>query len=165
MGTDLARAVIAAGFQQRLVRAESVAAVLARTRRARGRSLITDAVREASAGAHSTAEADFLRLCRRSHLPRPKLQQGRRGADGRQRYLDAYFAEWRVHVEIDGSQHTDVRQWWADMDRQNQLWIPGDRLLRFPAWAIRHRRDEVAAQLRAALQAAGWTPSRLPADR
>jgi hypothetical protein len=157
---ELARAIVAAGFQQRLVRAESVAAVLDRTRRARGRSLIVEAVREATAGAHSVIEAEFLRLCRRSRLPRPELQHGRRGADRRQRYLDAYFADWGVHVEIDGVQHTEVRQWWADMHRQNELWIPGDRVLRFPAWAIRQRSEVVAIQLRSALQAAGWTQPR-----
>ena len=52
----------------------------------------------------------------------------------------------------------DVRQWWADMKRQNDLWVPGDRVLRFPSWAVRHRPDEVAAQVRAALLAAGWRP-------
>ena len=74
------------------------------------------------------------------------------------RYLDALFDEWQVHVEIDGAQHMDVRQWWADMKRQNDLWVPGGRVLRFPSWAVRHRPDEVAAQVRAALIAAGWRP-------
>jgi very-short-patch-repair endonuclease len=72
--------------------------------------------------------------------------------------LDAYFEQWRLHVEVDGGQHMEVRQWWADMKRQNALWIPGDRVLLFPSWAIRHRPAEVVAQVRAALTAAGWTP-------
>jgi very-short-patch-repair endonuclease len=84
------------------------------------------------------------------------MQHARRDGDGRQRYLDAYFAEWGVHVEIDGGQHTDAAHWWADMRRQNALWIPGDRVLRFPAWAIRNRPNEVITQIRAALTAAGW---------
>jgi very-short-patch-repair endonuclease len=72
------------------------------------------------------------------------------------RYLDAYFDEWGVHVEIDGSQHFDARLAWADMRRQNELWIAGDRILRFPAWAIRHDPAQVVTQVRAALNAAGW---------
>ncbi|WP_320068215.1 DUF559 domain-containing protein [Micromonospora sp. RTGN7] len=64
--------------------------------------------------------------------------------------------EWRVHVEIDGGQHFDPRQAWADMLRQNALWVDGDRVLRFPSWAVRARPEEVIAQLRAALRAAGW---------
>jgi very-short-patch-repair endonuclease len=155
---DCARAIIAAAFQQRLVRADHVIRVLARMVRARRRALIAEAVADAVLGAHSLPEADFLRLCRRAALPVPLLQHRRRDARGRRRYLDAYFAEWGVHVEIDGGQHTDARQWWADMERQNALWIPGDRVLRFPSWVVRHRPDEVAAQVRAALEAAGWRP-------
>jgi hypothetical protein len=42
------------------------------------------------------------------------------------------------------------------MKRQNDLWVAGDRVLRFPAWLVRRRPAEVAAQVRAALVAAGW---------
>jgi very-short-patch-repair endonuclease len=70
------------------------------------------------------------------------------------------FEQWRVHVEIDGGQHLDARQAWSDMRRQNELWIAGDRVLRFPAWALRHDPGAVMAQVRAALRAAGWPESR-----
>ncbi len=63
-----------------------------------------------------------------------------------------------MHVEIDGIQHADPLASWADMSRQNQLWIKGDRVLRFPAWLVRERPAEVIAQVRAALIAAGWRP-------
>ncbi len=82
----------------------------------------------------------------------------RRDASGRRRYLDVLYEEYGVHVEIDGAHHADVRQAWADMQRQNELWIAGDRVLRFPGWLIRESPDEVTAQLRAALVAAGWRP-------
>lgn len=153
---DRARAVVAACFQQRLVGYDEVTRVLDRMPRARRRRLVAEAAGDAAGGAHSLPEAEFGRLCRRNGLPEPSRQRLRRDANGRQRYLDAYFAEWGVHVEIDGGQHMDVREWWADMSRQNALWIPGDRVLRFPAWAIRHRPAEVASQIRAALTAAGW---------
>jgi hypothetical protein len=52
----------------------------------------------------------------------------------------------------------DAEQWWLDLRRQNDLWVSGDRILRFPAWVVRSRPDEVIAQLRAALLAAGWRP-------
>ncbi|MFI0794133.1 hypothetical protein ACH4OY_15825 [Micromonospora rubida] len=64
-----------------------------------------------------------------------------------------------MHVEIDGAHHMDVREWAADMRRQNDVWTAGDRILRFPAWLVRARPDEVAATLRRALLAAGWHPS------
>ena len=83
----------------------------------------------------------------------------RRDSSGRRRYLDALFDEWQVHVEIDGGQHLDARSAWSDMRRQNDLWIAGDRVLRFPAWALRLDPSSVMHQVRAALTAAGWTPT------
>jgi very-short-patch-repair endonuclease len=44
------------------------------------------------------------------------------------------------------------------MRRQNELWIHGDRVLRFPALTLRTDPTAVAAQIRAALRAAGWQP-------
>jgi very-short-patch-repair endonuclease len=103
----------------------------------------------------SLAELDFVHLCRDNGLPEPSRQVVRRDAAGRRRYLDAYFDGWRVHVEIDGGQHIEVRQAWADMRRQNDLWIAGDRVLRFPAWALRAEPQRAVAQVRDALIAAG----------
>ncbi len=151
-----ARAIIAAGFQQRLVAGDDLHRVLDRLPRARRRSLIRQTADDAAGGSHSLPELDFLRLTRRAGLPEPSRQAVRRDASGRRRYLDVWFDDWRVHVEIDGGQHLDPRAAWADMRRQNDLWIEGDRVLRFPAWAVRHTPDEVVAQVRAALRAAGW---------
>lgn len=44
------------------------------------------------------------------------------------------------------------------MLRQNEVWIAGDRILRFPAWLPRRRAMAVADKLRKALKAAGWEP-------
>lgn len=144
-------AVVAAGFQQRLVRADSMRSMLAAMPRLRHRRTIAEAIACSAGGAHSLPEAEFLALCRKAGLPQPVLQHPRRDRDGRQNFLDAYFPGQRLHVEIDGGHHMDVQQWWADMYRQNTLWIPGDRVLRFPAWAVRHRPSEVLAQLKTAL--------------
>ncbi|WP_230686997.1 type IV toxin-antitoxin system AbiEi family antitoxin domain-containing protein [Catellatospora vulcania] len=154
---DEARSVVAAAVQQRLVDAADLRAVLARLSSVRRRPVITLAVNDAAAGAGSLPEAQFLALCRRGGLPRPKLQVSRRDGTGRQRYLDALFEQYGVHAEIDGAQHLDVRAYWADMQRQNALWVRGERVLRFPAWAIRNHPDEVLETVRAALRAAGWT--------
>ncbi len=153
---DEARAVIAAGFQQRLIGGDEVRQVVSRLPRVRRRRLILGTADDAAGGAHSLAELGFLGLVRRAGLPEPTRQMVRYDSTGRRRYLDAYFEEWQVHVEIDGGQHLDPRQAWADMRRQNALWVDGDRVLRFPSWAVRSHPDEVVAQLRAALRAAGW---------
>ncbi|KKK06614.1 hypothetical protein LQ51_07160 [Micromonospora sp. HK10] len=154
---DEARAVIAAGFQQRLVGGDDLHQVLERLPRARRRRLIRATASDAAGGAHSLAELDFLRLVRRAGLPEPSRQVIRRDAAGRRRYLDVWFDLWRIHVEIDGGQHLDPRTAWVDMQRQNDLWVEGNRILRFPAWAVRNHPDRVLAQLRAALRSAGWS--------
>lgn len=148
---NAARTYIAATFQRRLVSEDEVTAVLARMPAVRRRSLIVRAVQEAAGGAQSLAEMEFLELCRRAGLPRPTLQVVRVGVRGRRSYVDAHFEEAGVHVEIDGGQHMDVENWWRDMIRQNDIWLGGERVMRFPAWAIRHDPQTVVAQLRAAL--------------
>ena len=153
-----ARTVIAMAFQQGLVAEREVLAALDRSPRTGRWALIRQTVKDAAGGAHALGELDFLALCRRAGFPEPRLQVARRDADGRRRYLDALFEEYRLHIEIDGGGHTDVRRAWADMRRQNALWVRGGRLLRFPGWVVREQPDEVAGQVAAALRAAGWRP-------
>jgi very-short-patch-repair endonuclease len=90
----------------------------------------------------------------------PTRQLQFRGSDGRLRFLDAVFDPWRLAVEVDGAHHASVRQMWDDIDRQNEIALAGYRVLRFPAHVVRTRPHLVAAQLRAALELAGWRPSR-----
>lgn len=153
-----ARAIITAAFQQRLVDQAAMMLALSRYGRLRRRELITSTIHDAAGGSESIAEHDFLILCRRGRLPAPTRQVVTTDSTGRRRYRDAYFEEFAVHIEIDGGQHTEVREWWADMQRQNAMGINGDRVLRFPAWALRNDPDRVLEQVRAALIAGGWRP-------
>jgi len=153
---DEAQAIIAAGCQQRRVVPAEILAALRWLPRVRRRRLIAAAAADADGGATALSEIDLVRLCRRHRLPPPDLQQRRKDRAGRVRYLDAYWRRWRLHVEIDGAHHMDVREWAADMRRQNDVWIAGDRILRFPAYLIRVRPAEIVDQLSAALRAAGW---------
>lgn len=156
---DEARYLLAAACQQRRVVPAEIRKVLAVMTRVRRRKLIRTTLADLEGGAQSLSELDFVALCRRYQLPPPDLQKRRRDADGRNRYLDAYWTEWQVHVEVDGAHHMDVREWAADMLRQNKIWIAGDRVLRFPGWLVRTRPADVAAQVRAALSAGGWPSS------
>jgi hypothetical protein len=153
---DAARSVIAASCQQRRVTPGEVFEVLSTFRRLPRLALITATLRDVEGGAQALSEIDFVTLCRRFGLPPPNRQERRQDGAGRTRFLDAYWKRWRLHVEIDGSHHMDVKQWERDMLRQNRVWIGGDRILRFPAGLIRSRPDEVVGQLRLALEAAGW---------
>ncbi|HEY7272566.1 MAG TPA: hypothetical protein VH502_07515 [Actinoplanes sp.] len=151
-----ARFVLAAACQQRRVRPGEVADVVAAMPRLHRRRLIWMTLEDIEGGAQALSEIDFVALCRRYQLPRPDLQERRTDAEGRVRYLDAYWKKWRLHVEIDGAHHMNVRHWAADMLRQNEMWIAGDRILRFPAWLVRADPAAVAAQVRAALGSGGW---------
>ncbi|WP_433831598.1 hypothetical protein ACQP2E_13930 [Actinoplanes sp. CA-015351] len=153
---DAARTIIAVTFQQRRVLAEDVFEVLDVRRRLPRFAMIERTVLDVAGGAQALSEIDFAVLCRRAGLPLPDRQKRRRDDSGRLRYLDAYWSRWRLHVEVDGSHHIEARQWAEDMVRQNQVWIEGDRILRFPASLIRSRPDVVVGQLWAALEAAGW---------
>ena len=148
--------VIAMAFQQGKVSLDEIHEVLGRLPNVRRATLIARAAADAQLGAHSLAELEFLALSRRAGFPEPKLQVVRRDTGGRRRYLDVLYEGYGVHVEIDGAHHADVRQAWADMRRQNEIFIAGDRVLRFPGWLVREDPDEVTTQVRAALTAAGW---------
>lgn len=98
----------------------------------------------------SEYEVLFVRLCRRYQLPIPSRQRRRRDATGRWRYLDADFDEYCLVVEIDGQQHMEVRAWWEDMMRDNDLVArDGKWVMRFAGFALRREPDRVAEVLHA----------------
>lgn len=156
--SDEARLIIAASFQQRLVTAADIAAVLDRRPAVRRRQLIIETARDCAAGSHSVGELDFVALCRDARLPTPVRQLRRRDAAGRLRFLDACFDDWKLVVEIDGAHHADVAHMWDDTARQNDLLLAGYLVLRYPVFIVRTQPQRVAAEVRAALIAAGWRP-------
>ncbi|MEV6303949.1 hypothetical protein AB0M02_31410 [Actinoplanes sp. NPDC051861] len=150
-GEREAQLMILSACQQRRVDPAELRAVLELLPTARRRRLIKATIADVEGGATALSEVDFLALCRRHHLPAPDTQVHRTDADGRRRFLDAYWKAAHLHVEIDGSHHMSVRQWSDDQVRQNRIWLRGDRILRFPAWLVRTDPAAVAAQLREAL--------------
>lgn len=148
---DRARAVLAAGVQQRLVRPDQLEAALGRRPRLRRHALIAATLADIAGGAQALSELDFARLARRYGLPAPDRQVMRLDRDGRRRWLDAYWEEARLAVEVDGLWHMEATAWWADMRRGNDLIISGLRVLRFPAFVVRDQPGVVAAQIREAL--------------
>ena len=93
--------------------------------------------------------ADDVHPARRP--PRTRLTRSLLDAAAWRRWLDAYWEEARLVVEVDGLWHMEVAAWWADMRRDNDLTISGLRVLRFPAFAVRDQPGMVAAQIRSAL--------------
>jgi very-short-patch-repair endonuclease len=148
-----ARAVLAAGVQQRLVRAADLSAVVERCPQMHRRALMRATLADVAGGAEALSELDFCDLVRRFGLPEPDRQFERVDGQGR-RWLDAVWEQARLVVEIDGRWHMDVRAWWADMQRDNDLTLDGYRVLRFPAFMVRDHPEMVAVQIAKALDQA-----------
>jgi very-short-patch-repair endonuclease len=146
-----AMAIIAACFQQRMIQLADLLGALARTPHIRRHHLITQTAQDAAGGATALSELDFLALIRRAGLPEPSRQHRRKDARGRNRYLDFYYEQWRIHIEIDGAHHLNALEAWDDMARQNALWLRGDRVLRFPAWLVRDHPEQVTTVVRAGI--------------
>jgi very-short-patch-repair endonuclease len=162
-GTErTARAILAAGVQQRLVTPTQLTQVLERCQRVPRRALMRATLADVAGGAEALSELDFCDLVRRFGLPEPDRQFRREDGQGR-RWLDAIWEWARLVVEIDGRWHMDARAWWADMLRDNELTLDGYRVLRFPAFAVRDNPAEVAGQIAAALRQSGDARGRLPA--
>ncbi|OUZ11735.1 hypothetical protein BHE97_04335 [Aeromicrobium sp. PE09-221] len=151
-----ARVLIIAAFQQGLVQADAVTAALERRGTCRHRALIVESVLDALGGIQSLPERDFTWIWRVLGLPPPTRQQRLKGADG-QYYLDAYWRELDLAVEIHGAPHRAVNRWDADVVRANEVAITGSRVLVFTSFAIRRERAVVADQLLRMARRCGWT--------
>lgn len=79
----------------------------------------------------------------------------RRGPHGRF-YLDAYFDDYGLVVEIDGVHHLMGQNPVDDALRQNGLMLDGDAVLRIPLLGLRLQPQRFLAQLARALRDRGW---------
>jgi hypothetical protein len=153
---DEARAILAAGVQQRLVRVTDLDAVVALIPNLPRRRVIRLTLRDIKGGAHSLPEVEFAGLCRTFKLPPPSRQVVRRDASGRRRWLDVFWDDFGLVVEIDGLFHMAANAWWRDMWRGNDHTVALEGVLRYPSFAIREEPERVARQIAAALRARGW---------
>ena len=144
----IACALLVASVQQQLVTPEMLRREILASGPIRHRGHLLSVVTDIAGGADSLAEIDFITIARRVGLPRPLQQSIRCDAQGRRRYIDADFGAFAV--EVDGGLHLLTLNYWADAQRQNDLVIGGDRILRFPSIAFRVDMPAVEAQLRRA---------------
>lgn len=99
-----AATVLAMTVQQRLTTPEALLACWERVGYSPRRRVLDEVVRDVCDGAHSLGELDFTGECRRRGIPVPSRQVLRTGPRGRV-YLDVFWDELGVHVEIQGAQH------------------------------------------------------------
>lgn len=141
--------------QQGLATAEQLGQQALRIRRDRRRRLIHLTILDLLDGARSLGELDVVRECQRRGLPAPSRQVLRR--DKAQRYyLDLYWDDYGLVVEVDGIHHTWAVNVVADALRQNAVVNDGDRVLRLPLLGLRLEADAFFDQIEEALVAGGW---------
>jgi very-short-patch-repair endonuclease len=147
--------VLVLTVQQGLAPPRAIGEELLRVRRDARRLLLHSVVNELLDGARSLGELDVARELRRRGLPRPDRQVLRRDRDNRY-YLDLYWADFRLVLEIDGIHHAWADNVVGDALRQNALALAGDTVLRLPLLGLRLRPDDFFAQVEEALRDGGW---------
>ncbi len=140
--------------QQGLTTPEHLGVAALRIRRDRRRQLIHATILDLLDGVRSISEHEFARACRERGIPEPSRQVRRKTKDGRY-FLDVYWDEWGVVVEIDGIQHGWVQNAVPDALRQNQVTLADDLVLRLPLLGLRVAADDFFAQIIEALRSRG----------
>jgi hypothetical protein len=144
-------AILCAAVQQRLATAEQLEAELCVAGRIRHVAIMREILGDIGGGGHTLAEIDLASLARRAGLGPPRRQLLRREPDGKVRWLDAQFDlpdGTVLVVEVDGAAHMQVESWLDDSDRQNEIVIGKQPVLRFPSLTVRLNQARVVDQLR-----------------
>ena len=145
-----AHAVVAAAVQQRLTTASRMLEWIDLLRPLRRAKPLRATLADVAGGAHSGAELDVRRLCRRFGFPAPVRQRPRTDRAGRRRWTDC---EWELEdgttlvLEVDGSFHMDVRQWHDDLRRARRITDRRRIVVRCSAYELRHEQERVGADL------------------
>ena len=148
--------VMAMTVQQRLTTGDRLLLEAKRVNRHKRRPLILQVAHDIADGAHALGELDFAAMCRHHGLPEPSRQVLRRGARGRV-YLDVYWDEFRLVIEIEGAHHDAPENVIDDCLRQNALTIGRDAVLRIPVIGLRTCPELFMTQVKACLRASGWS--------
>lgn len=141
--------------QQGLTTAELLGTQALRIKRDRRRRLVHDTILDLLDGARSLGELDVVRELRRRGLPLPTRQVLRHDTANRY-YLDLYWEDFGLVVEIDGIHHAWATNIVGDALRQNSLVIASDRVLRLPLLGLRLEADAFFEQIEEALVVGGW---------
>jgi hypothetical protein len=157
-----AHGVLAAVIQQRLTTAARMVDWVDTLRPLRWSKPFKRTLGDIAGGAHSGAELDVRRMCRRFGMAMPDGQVARTDRSGRRRWTDC---EWRlpdgrvVVLEVDGSFHLDVLESIEDHRRARRLTTATRLVVRCSAYELRYEPEQVAADLIAL-----GLPGRVPQD-
>ncbi|MBC6459638.1 hypothetical protein [Actinomadura sp. HBU206391] len=178
-GLDEAIAWIAAACQRRLTTADRLLAAMSARAWMRWRAELTAALTDIGGGAHTLLELRYVRYVERPHqLPQglrqvavgppgadpgdPRPDPGGPCGDGRRRYRDIDYPDYRTAVELDGWFTHPLERRWLDMDRDNLTVARGEVPLRFGWDHVTRSPCRVAALVAFVLNQRGWTGTANP---
>jgi hypothetical protein len=147
-----AHGVIAATVQQRLTTPERLVEWVDMLRPLRRAKPFKRTIGDIAGGAHSGAELDVRRLCRRFRLRPPDRQRIRKDRAGKRRWTDCEWDlpdGWTLVLEVDGAFHIEVRQQGEDFKRARRITTRNRIVVRCSAYELRHETEEVAVDLMA----------------
>lgn len=145
--------LLARSVQQQVTTAERLQLTIPTIHKLRNKSHFRLALGDIAGGAQSFAEIDLGVLCADAGLAAPSRQVIRLDKDGRRRFLDA---EWRrrdgqrIVLEVDGSFHLQVENWWNDMRRERRVVLGSGIVLRCSTVELRLSPSDVIEDLREA---------------
>lgn len=163
----VAHGVLAATVQQRLTTPRRMIEWVDQLRPLRRAKPFKRTLSFVDAGAHSGAELELGRMCRRFGMPQPTRQRRRRDRWGRPRWTDA---EWDVAggytivLEVEGGFHMDVLEAMADARRARRLTTRTRTVVRCTAYELMHEMTEVAVDLIDLGVPGRLPPGRVPVD-
>lgn len=147
--------IVAMTVQQRIARPEAIAEAFLTVRRHRRKKFFDSVIHDLLDGAQAMGELDFAALCRRHGLPEPDRQAVRRTSTGKA-YLDVYWSQYRLVVEVDGIHHLAAPAVVGDALRQNEISLASDTVLWLPLLGLRVAPEDFMRQVRQGLVAGGW---------
>jgi hypothetical protein len=124
-----------------------------------GSALFREALADVADGIRSAAEADVLKLLRKSGLPMPLFNASVYAGDTFIARPDAWWPEYGVAVEVDSREwHMSPEDHASTLERQRRMAKHGIIVLPFTPKQIRTRPAEVVTQIRDALGSARGRP-------
>jgi hypothetical protein len=141
---------------QQLTTAERLRVALIARPKIRWRIQVSQCLNDMAGGVRSNLEQRYVRALERPHgLPRA-VRQARVVRDGRVCYLDNYYPEYLVGIELDGRAAHPVGERWRDYRRDNAGATDGILTLRYGWSDVTGQPCQVAAQVAAVLVQRGW---------
>ena len=147
---------------RRLTTPERLRAELQARSRVRWRADLLLALGDVADGARSPLERRYITGVERPHDLPPARRQAKVVSGGKTRYIDNFYEEAHLAVELDGSAWHPPEQRWSDQHRDNALAGLGILTLRYNWSDVTSRPCAVAAEVASLIHARGvvLTPQR-----